>query len=400
MIGLYKPAFPVNTERSAHVLGLGYFIFFASLFLIPDRHGIKTVFLYAVFFPGIFYFKKVWQAFPRDRFAGLLVLFIFWTFLSGSWSEDVAWKPYSKLLVYCLFLLMFFAVTAYLVCFQKPLLLWLMGGIVVLSGLVALFSIPWWYSSQSFPVSRMVAWGAQENPNTSVMLHGWAALLGSCFLIYVKPIGLRGCFALAILANLAVVVLTQSNTGMLATGVALSLFFLLSARVAQNRLLLMFAVLFGIATVIALLYSFGMLGGNMDRGFIDRIPRWQATWGLISESPLLGGGQLIANQLLLADGSIVEKHAHSAFLATARDGGLIGFLLLVSLLGLALLRAWRAVRMPKTSFYLAFLLLPLVAMLAEVDQLIAEPSYIWVFFWWPLAILMAHTQQHQAAIHA
>ena len=89
-------------------------------------------------------------------------------------------------------------------------------------------------------------------------------------------------------------------------------------------------------------------------------------------------------------------HAHNGYLATLRDGGLIGLALLAVLLGVALHWAWQLYRHRGERIYLALLLYGMTSLAMDYDRLLREPREVWLFFWLPLALIMAaHPVRHE-----
>jgi O-antigen ligase len=82
-------------------------------------------------------------------------------------------------------------------------------------------------------------------------------------------------------------------------------------------------------------------------------------------------------------------HAHNSYLASLRDGGAIGLALLLAVLTTAL--AW-AINLLKTRgerIYLALLLYGMACIFMDFDRLLVHPKEMWLFFWAPIALVMA-----------
>jgi O-antigen ligase len=85
----------------------------------------------------------------------------------------------------------------------------------------------------------------------------------------------------------------------------------------------------------------------------------------------------------------VFNHAHNGYLATLRDGGLVGLALLLALLAVAGLWALRLYRERGERLYLALLLYGMTAITMDFDRLLVHPKELWLFFWLPVALIMA-----------
>jgi O-antigen ligase len=113
---------------------------------------------------------------------------------------------------------------------------------------------------------------------------------------------------------------------------------------------------------------------------------WAATLDRAGESLLLGHGYL-SNQFveIPPDGTF---KAHNAYLATLRDGGLIGLSLLLCALGLAVWRAYRVGQKTGNYVLLALMVFALLAIAPDPDRLLERPKELWLYFWLPLALVM------------
>ncbi|MCB1849077.1 MAG: O-antigen ligase family protein, partial [Halieaceae bacterium] len=92
----------------------------------------------------------------------------------------------------------------------------------------------------------------------------------------------------------------------------------------------------------------------------------------------------------------VFSHAHNSYLASLRDGGLVGLALLLAILAVATLWAWRLYRLRGERIYLALLLYGMTAISMDYDRLLVHPKEIWLFFWLPVALIMGtYPGRHQ-----
>jgi O-antigen ligase len=114
---------------------------------------------------------------------------------------------------------------------------------------------------------------------------------------------------------------------------------------------------------------------------------WQQVMAEMPGHWLLGRGCLVDPQVN-AYGKLFS-HAHNSYLATLRDGGAVGLVLLLGLLGLALVWAGRLWARGGERIYLALLLFGMTAVIMDFDRLLVHPKELWLFFWLPLALVMA-----------
>ena len=95
--------------------------------------------------------------------------------------------------------------------------------------------------------------------------------------------------------------------------------------------------------------------------------------------------------MLLPDGKpSILNYAHSSFLATLRDGGLVGLLLLLVVYGLALYTAFKMVFTVRRARYLCLFALGVICVLVDTDQIVTRPRELWIILWLPLACLVAY----------
>ena len=119
---------------------------------------------------------------------------------------------------------------------------------------------------------------------------------------------------------------------------------------------------------------------------LARVTLWSSMLAEASDNLLLGSGYL--SDAVVEVGS-ARYNAHSAYLATFRDGGIIGLLLLATVLGLAGLRAYRLGRSSGDGTLFASLVFAMVCLATSGDRLIDRPKELWFLFWFPVAIIIA-----------
>jgi O-antigen ligase len=83
------------------------------------------------------------------------------------------------------------------------------------------------------------------------------------------------------------------------------------------------------------------------------------------------------------------SHAHNVFLATLRDGGIVGLLLLAAAMAAAGWRAFRQAQAANRYLNLSLMTFGVISVLFDNDRLVANPEELWVFFWYPLGRIVA-----------
>ena len=141
----------------------------------------------------------------------------------------------------------------------------------------------------------------------------------------------------------------------------------------------------GVALVVALAVALAVPGawwqGLLARGGSHRLEIWTQTLAVLRQAPGwaawvgLGPGATI--------GRPGEDFPHNLLLSTAFYGGLIGLGLLLALLGLVALAAWRG---PERPLRLALLVLVLGVGMTDLSNLAKGPSPMWYVVWVPLVL--------------
>jgi O-antigen ligase len=190
-------------------------------------------------------------------------------------------------------------------------------------------------------------------------------------------------YSVLALALLALVVLTQSRTAM--ASVIVGLLILIGYRALA-------VAAAGVAAVWALMAANPAIWLNRMGDYSFRPGIWEQVLVDMQSYWWFGHGYLIDPHVQAYDK--LFDHAHNSYLATLRDGGLLGLALLVAILGLAALWAWRLYRQRGERIYLALLLYGMTSIAMDYDRLLLHPREIWLFFWLPVAFIMATYPAH------
>lgn len=117
----------------------------------------------------------------------------------------------------------------------------------------------------------------------------------------------------------------------------------------------------------------GMLYGDTDSSTNTRMELMGMAWGMFLERPILGWGFYNVTAYVASIGYFIITYAHSAYLETAADLGLVGLIIIYSMHAFILRRFWkRRRRMDKLDITLC----TLVAALLILD--IMNVSYMWI----------------------
>ena len=104
---------------------------------------------------------------------------------------------------------------------------------------------------------------------------------------------------------------------------------------------------------------------------------------------MVGHGAPAGSELLI-DGT-VHKHAHSIYFATFFYGGIIGLILLLSLLAASFGALFRMGAGQKVILAVTTLLYSVIVLIFDGDRLLEKVDFMWVVFWLPIALGLAAT---------
>ena len=123
--------------------------------------------------------------------------------------------------------------------------------------------------------------------------------------------------------------------------------------------------------------------------FPQRIHIWEHALDLIAAAPVFGSGYQTEFLAHIPNSTDVYHTAHNTFLATARDGGLVGLGLQLLVITFAFRAGLRALAYNNNPIYLVLLIFGLLCMLTATDRMITRPRELWIISWLLLALLIA-----------
>jgi O-antigen ligase len=234
-----------------------------------------------------------------------------------------------------------------------------------------------------------------EHPNLFAHYMGFAALICLLRVLELRRSG-KGRIAPWAAAGLilsAALVLTQGRSAMVAFALASSVavFANRDRKVVAGVALVLMAVTLGFLITGSAWGPSLLDRGDAGRGIIYRslIERMDGRW-------VTGVGLAASDDVEFPAGSwdfpkgFTMPHSHSAFVATAYHGGVVGLGLLLVLVGVAGRRAWRTARERGDPTGLVLLLFGVVCLAPDGHRLVSNPHLSsWLIFWLPVAWIIS-----------
>ncbi len=360
--------------------GMAYLfaLFIAGYFLLPMAAGHRR-FYYILVFPAVLLlWREILNTYRHNTLSALLLAYTAYMMCTLAWTENFNATQAFREIWYSFTLLSFCFVSGYLVTRQWSLLDRLARYSVWLATAAALVSVVAWYMNHPFPESRLAPLGVMNQPAQAACVYGVFLLLSVHYLNDRKDhagslIQLIPCIFL-----LSLILFTQSRTPLAAA--CLGLLVLVGPR-----------ALGVIAVAVAI--SWALLWANSDlwharvETLSFRPGIWQQVIADMEGHWWFGHGYLVSPEVAAYDS--VFNHAHSGYLASLRDGGVVGLALLLVMLGVALLWSWRLYSEKGNRILLALLLYAMTCIAPDYDRLLVHPNETWLFFWLPVALIMA-----------
>jgi len=338
-----------------------------------------------VFLPGLLLVPHALRMLRGNQLFALIIVYLVYMLMTPAWGAAFSFKPYFNDVRLALYLLMFIMVIALLreefpVGFER-----LMRTLCILVAGAAAVSIAIWLPHHSFPHDRLLGFGIMGHPNNSAVVYVFFAVLAVGLMFGEERLWLKIIYLLLAGILLCFLWLTQSRGTLVATMMALAALFF-PAR--PKRSLIVLASLAGVTILVFFLFPqwFAFL---TERGTSSRLAIWSTVLSQVAEMPFFGHGYLIDNSVFVVSQNFRHPFAHDAYLATLRDGGIVGLALMLTMVGTACWLALRIGRATGRYVYLALLVFGLVYMIFDADRLITRPRELWVILWLPLALILS-----------
>ncbi len=361
-----------------------YAIFFCGFLFFPSSKSHNNFFYVTLFLPSLVILRGLFSAFLKNTTFKLIIIYIAYLVLTNFWGVNVTLENIAEQIKHALYVLAF--ITASIVvesCYpEKADRLLLM--LAVVATISFLLSILWWYHAHDFPAHRLRdALGRMRNPILAGCIAGLACLVLLDNLPKHNRHAMRIIVGVGVLINLAFIMLSQSRTALAALGPALLILAIPYLRRRAPVLILMGVIV----AIVGFSLQDALITGFNRNSY--RVDIWMATLDKAASSLWWGQGYFCDTTALEINGRVM-RHAHNAYLAALRDGGLIGLLLLAGFVAIAIVHSWRQAQTSKGYLNLALIVFGALAVFFDNDRLVDNPEELWVFFWYPLCRIIAH----------
>lgn len=378
----------------ANVVFVTYTVFLAGYFLVPNAVDLYKFYVAAVFLPGLFLLPAALQFTRANAIWLSLLAYLAYMLLSSLWSDNFSIAILWRDIRYVAFIVSFILLTLYFFGRDRRLpdtILQIVALIAIVAATVSVATFPGLLTLPEWTDDRLIGLGTMSNPNPSAFIYGFFGVVAVDFARRHRGGALAKVFAIGAAVIVVFIMLTQSNTGLLAMATACSLLYLTDHRgTGAARPALFTGLVMAAATSVYLAWALGLMNKTIDLGFVNRLPIWQYVLESWRSAPLLGHGYQVTMLVGLDGGESEFNYAHSLFLATLRDGGLLGLALLLLLYFFALRAALRMALTQRRALYLCLFVFGLVCVLVDTDRIVTRPREQWIILWLPLACLIAY----------
>ena len=373
-----------HRDPAAHKIYYGtYALFFCGFLFFPTSKTHNNFFYATLFVPSLIILKHLFATFFKNRAFKLIIIYMAYLVLTNFWGVNVTLANVAEQIKHTLYVLAIITASIVVDAYypeKRDRLLPAMAGVAAIAFLM---STLWWYRSHSFPAERLFdILGRLDNPIFAGCIAGMACLV---LIDILKPQAggwMRWAAGFALAIHLIFIVLSQSRTALAALIPAL-LVLLIPYYSRHRRLLITTGALL---VVMGFLFQDALMAGFSRNSY--RMDIWQAT--LTKAIPHLWWGQgYHCDTFAIHIDGLDHPHAHNVFIATLRDGGIVGLLLLTGAIAAAGRSAWRQGQAKQRYLNLALVTFGVLALCFDNDRLIANPEELWMFFWYPLGRIIA-----------
>lgn len=367
-----------------------YSLFFAGFFFFPGKPEHYEYYYWTVLPFAAILVPTAFQLLKRSPLFWLVLAYTAYMFAASAWSQPFLIDDFLFHSRRILYVMSFIVVTVVLLHEYPDQFEILLKITCACAAITAVAGIVLWYSEHDFPGSRLWTIGKFQAPIETACAFGFFGLLALNYALREKTPALRVGFLVCMILIFAFIIFSQSRSGIAAFTVAA---LVLTLAQHPKRGLLLLLIFVAVAATIWILSP--ELTAILTRGIPYRPAIWASVLTYATDAPLFGYGSLSDTSVVLPQ--ITHVHAHSPFLASFRDGGIIGLSLLLALLGYACVAAVRYGRSTHNPLYFTLWIYLMICITPNADRLFTRPTEPWLYFWLPLIFIICQDIQRRGA---
>ncbi|MCE0847484.1 O-antigen ligase family protein [Buttiauxella sp. A2-C1_F] len=363
------------------------FIFFSAIFCNISKVNLFFHVSLILFIGTLIFSHKTRITFINDQpyLKGLIfpLIFLIYFSLSNLWSNNPG--NISSTLKHALYLLTFICLYRQMekLGYKK----YVMGAVYIGMTLLSIFTLVM-VDKTTLAVNRLdiaFPWA----PDNVIDLGGYMAIGIFCGLIFIRETG-KNWLYLLIPILLTSLLLTQSRGPLIAFIAAFILLFIINPRYTKQHIFYGLGII-SIVIVVVFLTNFSAI-------FIDRLESlyqqsfirfgiWQNALELAKQKLVWGWG---FDQNLTFINSIGQNISttHTIYLASLLKGGLIGFSILMMVIGYGLLQVPKHIRV-NHKIEGSIFIFSLIYYMSQGMFIIGNPQEFWFLFWFPLSVILS-----------
>lgn len=372
---------------AAGVAEFSMLLYLTGFFFFPSSNMHKNFFYLAVLTPFLLTVRRQdLQQIFASRVLRWCVVYLLYIYLTLFWSEATTLSDYSRYLFRLLNTLVFLMAVYRLIANDAAFLERIWYWVVRVAALMATISIVVFYSEHSFPLHRLENWGPLYHAIVGGSCYGLAAVVCYFRFLRVASDGRRWLYMLFLAILLIDVWLTMSRGVWLGLAVA----FLAGELMHRNYWLAVLPV------VLVLGYTGLVLSGLIepswflvrDGGDTYRLATWARAMERVADAPWFGFG-VNTDESVRISADLTLSHAHSVYVSNLLYGGITALVLLFGVILSSLRAGIAASWCGRQGIFLAIGVFAFVCIATDNHQLLMNPAQLWLFFWFPVAVLAA-----------
>jgi O-antigen ligase len=340
--------------------------------------------------------KKVdLAAFVQSRTFWLVTLYLVYMCCTLFWADSFEMNDLSKYGRRVLYIIIFVAITIHLTKNDQDYLLKLLPSICWVCALVAIITIAIFYSKHPFPSARLFGYGLLDNPFQASSIYGIIVLICTHLVLHQRSFSMRVVFLGLLVVSFSYMLLAQSRSALLSLIIAMAVWQLFvwfrrqkGSGSQMKGLLIVLAIIFAGSAALFLIFPEFFDLAFLSRPSHYRLKVWGKLLSRIEAAPWFGHGLIADPRTEIAPGRILVK-PHSVLMGTLFYGGVIGLLLLIAVVVSTLWQGFRRMEKPIDLLIGSMALYGALCMVLNGNMLIHHPKPFWLFFWFPVALVVA-----------